>query len=466
MERNGETNRSTNRSTNRAHGGALASSTFALALALAVSGAAACGADQPDVAPPGAGPADGALATASAGDPRGLAPDTRFYVRPPDSGAKKQFVDLLRAGQFVDAGRLAAMEATPQAVWFTSGSPSDVQAAVRKTMHAAAVERRVPVLVAYNVPFRDCAQFSAGGATDTAAYEAWIDGFARGIGDGKAVVILEPDSLGIIPFNTTLGGAADWCKPTVSDGQGNVVAAPGANPGERYAQLNYAVDSIEGKAARATVYLDGTHSAWLGVGEAASRLVTAGVRRAQGFFLNVSNYQPTDQSAQFGTWVSDCITAATAGAPWAAGHFDWCASQYDPATNYSTVNFSPDFAASVTASLANMMGGATATTRFVIDTSRNGQGPWTPAVAYPDAQVWCNPPHRGVGPRPTTTTGIALEDAALWIKTPGESDGSCNRGIAGSSSDPEWGGIVDPAAGAWFPQQALELASLASPPLF
>jgi endoglucanase len=54
----------------------------------------------------------------------------------------------------------------------------------------------------------------------------------------------------------------------------------------------------------------------------------------------------------------------------------------------------------------------------------------------------------------------------LWIKPPGESDGSCNRGIAGSTTDPEWGDIVDPVAGAWFPQQALQLASLANPKLF
>jgi len=251
-----------------------------------------------------------------------------------------------------------------------------------------------------------------------------------------------------------------------TDAQGNSVPAPGASPSERYAQISYAVDSIAAKAPRASVYLDGTHSAWLGVGEAAFRLVTAGVQRAQGFFLNVSNFQPTDQSAQFGTWVSDCITAATAGAPWAAGHFDLCPGQYDPATNYTTVNFSPDFAASVTAGLANLMGGAAATTHFVIDTSRNGQGPWTPTVAYPDAQSWCNPPDRGVGPRPTAATGIPLADAELWIKIPGESDGSCNRGVAGSTTDPEWGGIVDPAAGAWFPQQALQLASLANPALF
>ena len=97
------------------------------------------------------------------------------------------------------------------------GTPADVKSAVRKTMREAKAQRRVPILVAYNAPFRDCAQYSAGGATDTAAYKAWIDGFAAGIGGDPAVVILEPDCLGIIPYNTTIYGAADWCKPTVTD---------------------------------------------------------------------------------------------------------------------------------------------------------------------------------------------------------------------------------------------------------
>jgi endoglucanase len=397
---------------------------------------------------------------------RALDADDRFYIRPPQPGAVQQFVDLLKARRRGDAFRLAAMVGTPQAAWFTDGSPAEVERAVRETTRAAARAHRVPVLVAYNIPFRDCAQYSAGGAVDGAAYQAWIDGFAKGIGVHNAVVILEPDSLGIIPFNTTIFGAADWCKPTVTDAEGNVTPAPGATPADRYAQLNYAVDSILAKAPRASIYLDGTHSAWLGVGEAAFRLASAGVQRAQGFFLNVSNFQPTSELTQFGTWVSDCITAATAGAPWAAGHFDWCPSQYDPATNYATVNYSPDFAATVTAGLEPLMGGAAATTHFVLDTSRNGQGPWTPTAVYPDAQVWCNPPGRGVGPRPTVATGIPLADAEIWIKGPGESDGSCNRGIAGSTTDPEWGGIVDPVPGGWFPQQALELAKLASPTLF
>lgn len=66
--------------------------------------------------------------------------------------------------------------------------------------------------------------------------------------------------------------------------------------------------------------------------------------------------------------------------------------------------------------------------------------------------------------RPTLETGAPLIDAYLWIKIPGESDGTCTRGGAAGSVDPEWGG-VDPGAGDWFPEQALELARLADPPL-
>ena len=70
----------------------------------------------------------------------------------------------LKSGSLKDALRIAAMEATPQAVWFVDGTPADVRSAVRKTMREAKAQRRVPILVAYNVPFRDCAQYSAGGA--------------------------------------------------------------------------------------------------------------------------------------------------------------------------------------------------------------------------------------------------------------------------------------------------------------
>ena len=384
---------------------------------------------------------------------------THFYSPPPNPAAQQQIAKLTSAGDTLNAARLAALAATPHAVWITGGTPNDARVAALKTVNRAAGKNETPVIVLYDVPFRDCSQYSAGGATDTASYEAWIDGVAAGIGDQQAVVLLEPDSLGIIPFYTTFYSGMEWCQPRDAAGS----PLPGADPAHRFAQLNYAVDALE-KDPHVSVYLDGTNAAWLGPAEAANRLLQAGVQRAQGFFTNVSNYMTTHDSVVHGRWVSDCIEWATNPASWAKGHPEWCPSgQYDPALGYA-VNYSDAYVASMDAAFAANPAG---TTHFVVDTSRNGQGAWTPpAGKYSgDPQVWCNPPGRGAGTPPTTATGNPLVDAYLWVKVPGESDGSCNRSIAGSTTDPEWGGIVDPPAGTWFPQQALQLAQLASPPL-
>jgi endoglucanase len=73
---------------------------------------------------------------------------------------------------------------------------------------------------------------------------------------------------------------------------------------------------------------------------------------------------------------------------------------------------------------------------FVIDTSRNGNGPY--------GNEWCNPPGRALGIPPTTDTGEELCDAFLWIKVPGESDGTGNGG---------------PRAGKFWPEYADELVN-------
>jgi endoglucanase len=61
------------------------------------------------------------------------------------------------------------------------------------------------------------------------------------------------------------------------------------------------------------------------------------------------------------------------------------------------------------------------------------------------------------------TTGDPLLDAYVWVKVPGESDGPCLRGTKGPR-DP-LRNVVDPPAGEWFPDMALELARGAVPPL-
>jgi endoglucanase len=413
----------------------------------------------------------------------GLDADTEFFVPKRNHGAVEQIADLRAGGHNAEARLIRAMVETPQAIWFTTGTPKDVRKDVKNTIKRAAAKDAVPILVAYNIPFRDCAQFSAGGATTAQEYRDWIDGFAAGIGDGEAVVILEPDGLGIIPYYNPYGGAdgspdLEWCRPSEADAQ--TAAA------DRFAMLRYAVEALKA-LPNVSVYLDGTHSGWLGVGDIAHRLVQAGVAQADGFFLNVSNYQFTANLVQYGTWVSSCIAYATAVVP---GDFVNCPNQYwnggplpakiaellgpwqgvglsaygewSDDTDIPTLNTS-----GINLRYANMLGATQATTHFVIDTSRNGVGPWQPPTgAYPDPQDWCNPPDRGLGLRPTADTGIALLDAYLWVKIPGESDGECTRGLGpgGVTIDPEWGQI-DPGAGQWFPDMALQLVLNANPPL-
>ena len=405
---------------------------------------------------------------------RGFGPGTRFFVPPPSPGAPRQILQLLASGDAKDAALITKMETRPRAVWFNSGTPAKVRQQVRQTMVEAAAEHAVPILVAYDIPGRDCAQYSAGGALNEADYEAWISAFAQGIGNGKAIVILEPDALGNMP--------SDCGLPT---------SVYPFTDSERIAELQYAVGALE-QGPGVSVYLDGTHSAWQSVGTITQRLLEANVQDAQGFFLNVSNYQPTDELTDYGTWISDCIAMVTDTSNPYYDNPSACASQYYPATqsDFSTWGLTTQW-------YAQNMGNAVATTHFVIDTSRNGDGP-NNMQAYASAPYdqpatvlstlasgnWCNPPNSGLGLRPTADTGVPLLDAYLWVKTPGQSDGQCDSAggarawdysdytqpewpataSAQSLFDPLWG-TDDPAAGDWFDQEALQLAQLASPPL-
>ena len=81
------------------------------------------------------------------------------------------------------------------------------------------------------------------------------------------------------------------------------------------------------------------------------------------------------------------------------------------------------------------LGGA----RYVIDTSRNGNGTYNGS----EQPTWCNPPGRALGTPPTRDTGSPQVAAFLWVKEPGDSDGDC-RGA--------------PSAGDFWPQYALDLA--------
>jgi len=312
----------------------------------------------------------------------------------------------------------------PMAAWLTQGTPDEVRIQTQQVMQAARARGDVPVFAAYNIPFRDCAQYSAGGATSPEEYDAWIAAIAEGIDDGPAIVILEPDGLAIIPFATTSTGDLDWCQPSDAD--------PETAEAERYEMTTTAIDTLTANPGT-KVYLDGGHADWHGPSEIAYRLLRANVQDAAGFFLNVSNYVETDRQIAHGERVAKCVFYGLNG-----GDTNDCTNE----DAFYTETVDPMIAA----------GDAGQIPHFVIDTSRNGNGTWTPETDYPDAQVWCNPPGRAIGTTATTDTASDLADAYLWIKIPGESDGQCNRGLDGDGADPEWG-ITDPAAGEWFPEQ-------------
>jgi endoglucanase len=431
-----------------------------------------------------------ALASPTKAQPAHTLPqNTRLYVPQPDKGAVQQVVDLLRHRDVKDAALIAHMALTPQAVWFTSGTPTDVKKAVHATVTKAGAHKSVPVLVAYDVPGRDCSQYSSGGAGSDAAYQAWIDGFVKGLGNASAIVIVEPDGLANLPSDC----------PSAYPGQDVAALTAG-----RIADIRYAAESIEVKDAHSMVYLDAGNSAWHSVGDIATRLDQAGVADVQGFALNTSNYQYTTNSNFYGTWISDCLAYTEKVAP---GDYASCGDMYwsgGPANNWVGVALNRYGVWSETATdptlntagidsrYASILGSTTPTAHFVVDTSRNGQGPndmsaYAAAPYNQPASVisglaagnWCNPPGAGLGLAPTTHTGLPLVEAYVWVKTPGQSDGQCD--VAGGArawdytqynpwnwdatqqqnNDPLWG-IADPAAGTWFPQQALQLATLAN----
>ncbi|NGO48747.1 glycoside hydrolase family 6 protein [Streptomyces sp. YC419] len=375
---------------------------------------------------PTAGAADVVDVVADAAEPERRR--SGLYVPEANPAAYRQAFELARTGQLREAAGILTMAHTPQAVWYGDQTPTQVERQIRDVARDADRHNALPVFALYNVPGRDCSNYSGGGASNTAEYKAWIDAIARGIGSRDSLVVLEPDSLALVP--------ADCGQ---DDAQGTLTAA-------RYTEVNYAVDKLE--PLRGTrVYLDTGHPGWHTVNSIVPRLLKGGVARATGFYTNTSNYQTDDANSWYGKLISSCLAYVDGG-----GDAADCPNQSWPRANARAW-----LEENVRVPPSRMK-------HFVTDSSRNGQGPWTPPPGkYTDPQDWCNPPDRGLGTRPTLRTGDPLHDARLWIKIPGESDGLCLRGTEGPE-DPERG-MIDPDAGDWFPEQALELVRLANPPI-
>ncbi|WP_399431358.1 glycoside hydrolase family 6 protein [Streptomyces sp. WAC05374] len=164
----------------------------------------------------------------------------------------------------------------PAAVWFASYDPGAITGRVRAVTSGAAAAGRVPVLVPYAIPDRDCGGASQGGAPDLAAYDGWIRNFAAGLGSGPVIVVLEPDSIAL----------ADC----LSDGE----------RAARYASLARAGKALRAANPRAKVYFDAGHSGWHSAAKMAGALREAGAATSgDGIFTNVSNFHATADEAAY-----------------------------------------------------------------------------------------------------------------------------------------------------------------------
>ncbi|UGY90951.1 glycoside hydrolase family 6 protein [Streptomyces gobiensis] len=199
---------------------------------------------------------------------------TRFYVDPENPAARwaREHPHDRRAA--VIRNRIAAQ---PQAAWFTHPDPGMVRRQMRTVVHAARARAMVPVLVAYAIPQRDCEEKSTGGTGDLAAYRSWIDSFARGLGRGTAVVILEPDALALM-------GCLDPRQRS-----------------DRYKALRFAARTLDRHAPGARVYYDAGNSGWHPARTMAERLSRAGFTEyGDGIALNVSNFNATRDEVRYG----------------------------------------------------------------------------------------------------------------------------------------------------------------------
>jgi endoglucanase len=296
-----------------------------------------------------------------------------------------------RPGDYVDPDRPAAQQVV---AWMADGRAGD-----------ADVLRRIAD--------RPAALWATFGGDDVRAKVDRYVTQAVGVGQGALIVLYGiPDrdcggpsgggADGAEAYRRYVGDVVDalagrWATVIVEpDAVAHAVAGcAGLDVDQRYQMIAGAIGMLR-SAGPVRVYLDAGNPGFVtDVARLADALEQAGLGAADGFSLNVANFYPTDDVVAFG----ERLSAQTGGK------------------------------------------------HFVIDTSRNGNGP-EPADGGglgPDgAPAWCNPSGRALGAPPTDRPGPSLVDAWLWVKNPGESDGSCRAG--------------EPNAGAWYPAYALDLA--------
>lgn len=236
--------------------------------------------------------------------------------------------------------------------------------------------------------------------------------------DIRIVTVIEPDSLPNLVTNLS--------TPACGQASSTGIYADG---------VKYALDKLHA-IPNVYTYLDIAHSGWLGWDNNRSGTVSlytnvvretkAGLNSVDGFITNTANSTPLFEPNLPNSDLN------VGGQPIRSAKFyEW--NPYFDETDFTAALYS-DF---VQAGWPSSIG-------FLIDTSRNGWGGANrPTVAsgndintYVDSGRvdrrdhrgnWCNNSGAGIGEPPTVAPGPAHLDAYVWVKPPGESDGSSSE---------------------------------------
>lgn len=412
----------------------------------------------------------------------------------PYAGAGVYNNPLWRANAAASGGSAIANQ--PTGVWLDrissiagNGSPTTGSMGLVDHLNEALVQDQanganpfVIQIVIYNLPGRDCAALASNGElgpNDLPRYKTEYIDVIAGIlrrpeyANLRIVTIIEIDSLPNLVTNVTSRATGTPECDVMLQNRGYV-------DGVGYALASFAA------IPNVYNYVDAGHHGWLGwdtnFGPSVDMMATAAtasgsvLANVHGFITNTAN-----TSALQEPYIT--VDSTTRPSRW----IDW--NQFNDELTYAQAFRRRAVEA-----------GFSSTIGMLIDTSRNGWGgsarPTGPSTAADlntridasriDRRIhkgnWCNPSGAGLGERPRAAPAEGI-DAYVWIKPPGESDGSSTfiQNDEGKGfdrmCDPTYGGnarnnnnmtgaLPDaPLSGHWFPAQFQQLLQNAFPPL-
>jgi endoglucanase len=218
--------------------------------------------------------------TLNPSDPLGL-PNATLSANP--LAGAKLFVDpqdeaAVAAKQHPAIGVIAAQ---PGAARFGSFSYPNASRAVSTFLARAEYEQpgSIPILTTYMIVYGHCGNWSDPPARQL-VYHNWIEGLAQGIGNYRAVLALEQDSLISTGCLSRHGLAV------------------------RMAELRDAINVLSANCPGLVIYVDAGAADALPAKRAASLLEQAGVAKIQGFFLDATHFDWASREIKYGQQIS------------------------------------------------------------------------------------------------------------------------------------------------------------------